>query len=71
VFALANVALGSWRPPSLGIRTPGHLARVPSDASVCAESRVPCTSLREWVYQFNRSTTFPDHARRLDAEYSC
>ena len=73
MFALANVALGSWRPPSdAGIRDARPLlARVPPDASVCAESRVLVhLSLREWVYQFNREHYFPGTTRGcLDAEY--
>jgi len=73
VFALANVALGSWWPPSdAGIRDARPLlARVPPDASVCAESRVLVhLSLREWVYQFNREHYFPGTTRGcLDAEY--
>jgi predicted membrane protein DUF2079 len=73
VFALANVALGSWRPPSdTGIRDARPLlARVPPDASVCAESRVLVhLSLRERLYQFNREHYFPGPTRGCrDAEY--
>jgi hypothetical protein len=73
LFALANVALGSWRPPSdAGIRDARPLlARVPPGASVCAESRVLVhLSLREQVYQFNREHYFPGTTRGcLDAEY--
>jgi Predicted membrane protein (DUF2079) len=73
VFALANLALGSWRPPSEdGIRDARSLlARVPTDASVCAESRVlGLLSTREWLYQFNRAYYFPKAAPAcLGAEY--
>jgi len=73
VFALVNLALGSWRPPSdAGIQDARPLlARVPPDASVCAESRVLVQlSLRERLYQFNREHYFPGTTRGcLDAEY--
>jgi hypothetical protein len=73
VFAVLNVALGSWRPPSdAGIRDARPLlARIPPTASVCAESRVLVhLSLRERVYQFNRTHYFPGLTRGcLDAEY--
>jgi hypothetical protein len=73
VFALVNVALGSWRPPSdAGIRDARPLlARVPPDASVCAESRVLVhLSRRERLYQFNREHYFPGPTRGCrDAEY--
>jgi len=73
VFALVNLALGSWRPPSdAGIQDARPLlARVPPDASVCAESRVLVhLSLRERLYQFNREHYFPGTTRGcLDAEY--
>jgi Predicted membrane protein (DUF2079) len=73
VFALANVALGSWRSPSAdGMRDVRPLlARVPHDASVCAESRVlGHLSLRERLFQFNRQHYFPEAARAcLGAEY--
>lgn len=73
VFALANVALGSWRPPSeAGIRDVRPLlARVPHGASVCAESRaIGHLSLRERLYQFNRKHYFPEAAQAcLGAEY--
>ena len=62
VFAVVNVALGSWRPPSdAGIRDARPLlSRVPPDASVCAESRVLVPlSLRQRLYQFNREHYFP------------
>lgn len=73
VFALANVALGSWRPLGgqgmLDVRP--LLARVPADASVCADSRaLGQLSLRERLYQFNRAHYFPEGARAcLGAEY--
>ncbi len=73
IFALANVALGSWRLPSeAGIRDVRPLlARVPQAASVCAESRVlGHLSLRERLYQFNREHYFPKAAQAcLGAEY--
>jgi hypothetical protein len=73
VFALANVALGSWRPPSEeGMRDVRPLlARVPQDASVCADSQVlGHLSTRERLYQFNRQHYFPEAARAcLGAEY--
>ena len=73
VFALANVALGAWRPPSeQGMRDVRPLlARVPPDASVCADSRVlGHLSTRERLYQFNREHYFPETARAcLGAEY--
>jgi hypothetical protein len=73
VFAVANVALGSWRPPSGDAMREVRplLARVPPDASVCAESRVlGHLSQRERLYQFNRRHYFPESARAcLSAEY--
>ena len=73
VFAVANVALGSWRRPSEeGMRhVRPLLARVPPDASVCADTRVlGHLSTRERLYQFNREHYFPDAARAcLGAEY--
>ena len=73
VFALANVALGSWRPPSqAGMEDVRPLlARVPQDTSVCTESRVlGHLSTRERLYQFNRKHYFPETARAcLGAEY--
>jgi hypothetical protein len=73
IFAVANVALGTWRPPSeepiRDVRP--LLARVPPDASVCAESLVLVQlSTREQLYQFNRRHYFPDGACAcLGAEY--
>jgi hypothetical protein len=72
-FALANVVLGSWRPPSdermSEIRP--LLARIPANASVCAESRVlGHLSTRDRLYQFNRQHYFPKAAPGcLGAEY--
>ena len=73
VFVLANVALGSWRPPSAeGVRPVRPLlARIPPDASVCADFRVlGHLSTRERLYQFNRVHYFPAAARAcLGAEF--
>jgi uncharacterized membrane protein len=73
LFALANVALGSWRPPSdEGVREVRPLlAHVRADASVCAESRVlGHLSTRERLYQFNRQHYFPSDAPAcLSAQY--
>jgi hypothetical protein len=73
IFAVANVALGTWRPPSeepiRDVRP--LLALVPPDASVCAESLVLVQlSTREQLYQFNRRHYFPEAACAcLGAEY--
>jgi hypothetical protein len=73
LFAVANVALGSWRPPSEeGIRAVRPLlARIPSVASVCADSQVLAhLSMRERLYEFNRRHYFPGAGRDcLSAEY--
>jgi hypothetical protein len=73
VFAVANVALRSWWPPSeAGIRDVRPLlARVPPGASVCAETPVlGHLALRERLYQFNRKHYFPEAAQAcLGAEY--
>ena len=73
VFALTNVALGSWRPPSEDRMRDVRplLAQVPPDASVCAEALVlGHLSTRERLYQFNRRHYFPEAACAcLGAEY--
>jgi predicted membrane protein DUF2079 len=72
LFAVANVALRSWRQPEDRLREVRPLlGQLPPDVAVCAEGRVlGLLSTRERLYQFDRQAYFPEDARAcLDAEY--